>query len=246
MHCLICQQPITESITWGSLFTLSSQTTQPQICHQCYQKLEPITGEQCRICSRLLSKLDPKFRKQDLCYDCSNWEQNPEWRGLLIQNISIFHYNDFLKDLIAQFKFRGDHELVKIFAQPIQTKFKQTFDQKAPSIIIPVPLSPERLYERGFNQAKSLASLLNSQHPLVEILDRTHTEKQSKKKRSERLVTDSPFHLKSDGTNLAQYKNKNLLIMDDIYTTGTTLRQIAKVLQPLSPNSIKSLTLARS
>lgn len=244
MHCLICQQPITESITWGSLFTLSSQTTQPQICQHCNQKLEPITGEQCRICSRLLSKLDPKFRKQDRCNDCSNWEQNPEWRGLLTQNISIFHYNDFLKDLLAQFKFRGDHELVKIFAQLIQTKFKQTFDQKAPPIIIPVPLSPERLYERGFNQAQSLACLL-SQQPIAEILDRTHTEKQSKKKRSERLVTDSPFHLKP-GINFAQYKNKNLLIIDDIYTTGTTLRQIAKVLQPLSPNAIRSLTLARS
>ena len=244
MHCLICHQPIIEMITWSSLFTLSSRNIEPQICHQCNQKLEPITGEQCRICSRPFSKLEPKFRKQDLCTDCFNWERNTEWQGLLSQNVSIYHYNDFLKDLLAQFKFRGDHELVKIFAQPMQMKFKQTFDQKNPTIIIPVPLSPERLYERGFNQAQSLASLL-SQQPLEEILERTHTEKQSKKKRTERLLTDSPFHLKPS-TNPAQYKNKNLLIIDDIYTTGTTLRQIAKVLQPLSPKSIKSLTLARS
>lgn len=244
MHCLICQQPITEIITWSSLFALSNQNPQLQICHPCNQKLEPITGEQCRICSRPFSKLDPKFRRQDLCTDCYNWEQNPEWQGLLTQNISIFHYNDFLKELLAQYKFRGDHELVKIFTEPVQRKFKQTFDQKNPPIIIPVPLSSERQYERGFNQAQSLASLLNH-HSLEEILERTHTEKQSKKKRSERLITDSPFHLKSE-TNPTQYKNKNLLIIDDIYTTGTTLRQIAKVLQPLAPKSIKSLTLARS
>ncbi|MEC1770243.1 ComF family protein [Schinkia azotoformans] len=244
MHCLICQQPLTEIITWGSLFTLSTQNDQPQICNQCNQKLELITGEQCRICSRPFFKLEPKFRKQDLCYDCYNWERTSEWQGLLTQNISIFHYNDFLKDLLAQFKFRGDHELVKIFTEPIQTKFKQTFDQKKPPIIVPVPLSTERQYERGFNQAQSLASLL-SQQPIEEILERSHTEKQSKKNRSERLLTASPFHLKPD-INPAQYKNKNLLIIDDIYTTGTTLRQIARVLQPLSPKSIKSLTLARS
>ncbi|EKN67661.1 ComF family protein [Schinkia azotoformans] len=244
MHCLICHQPLTEIITWSSLFTLSTQNDQPQICNQCNQKLEPITGEQCRICSRPFSKLEPKFRKQDLCYDCYNWERTSEWQGLLTQNTSIFNYNDFLKDLLAQFKFRGDHELVKIFTEPIQTKFKQMFDQKKPPIIIPVPLSIERQYERGFNQAQSLASLL-SQQPIEEILERSHTEKQSKKKRSERLLTDSPFHLKAD-INPAQYKNKNFLIIDDIYTTGITLRQIAKVLQPLSPNSIKSLTLARS
>lgn len=244
MNCLICRQPITEVITWNSLFTLSSRNIEPQICRQCNEKLEPITGEQCRICSRPFSKLEPKFRKQDLCNDCFNWEHNPEWQGLLTQNISVFHYNNFLKDLLAQFKFRGDHELVNIFTEPIQTKFKQTFDQKNPPIIIPVPLSRERQYERGFNQAQSLADILPHQ-PLEEILERTHTEKQSKKRRSERLLTASPFHLKPD-INPAQYKSKNLLIIDDIYTTGTTLRQIAKVLQPLSPNSIKSLTLARS
>lgn len=244
MQCLICQQPITETITWISLFTLSSQNAQPQICHQCNKNLEPITGEQCQICSRPFSKLDSQFCKQDLCSDCYNWEQNSEWQGLLTQNISIFSYNEFLKDLLAQYKFRGDHELVKIFSQSMQQKFKQTFNQKNSTVIIPVPLSPERQYERGFNQAKSLASLLGHQ-PSEEILERTHTEKQSKKKRSERLLGDSPFHLKSE-TNLSQYKNKNIIIIDDIYTTGTTLRQIAKVLKPLSPKSIKSLTLARS
>lgn len=244
MLCLICHQPITKNITWCSLFTLSSQSAKSPICHQCNQKLEPITGEQCRICSRPFSKLETKFRNEDLCSDCFNWERQPEWEGLLSQNISIFHYNDYLKDLLAQFKFRGDHELVKIFIQPMQNKFKQTFDQKNPPVIIPVPLSPERQYERGFNQAKSLASLLDL-HLAEEILERTHTEKQSKKKRSERLLAESPFHLKSD-TSLTQYKNKNFLIIDDIYTTGTTLRQIAKVLQALSPNSVKSLTLARS
>jgi competence protein ComFC len=127
----------------------------------------------------------------------------------------------------------------------MQNKFKQTFDQKNQPIIIPVPISPERLYERGFNQARSLANLINQNLPKEEILERTHTEKQSKKKKSERILTDSPFHLKP-GTDFAKYKNKNLLIIDDIYTTGTTLRQIAKILQPLSMNSVKSLTLARS
>lgn len=245
MYCLICQQIITESITWSSLFTLSSQNTETQICHQCNQKLERITGEQCKICSRPFSKIDPQFRKQqDFCNDCYNWEQNLEWKGLLTQNISIFSYNEFLKDILAQYKFRGDHELVKIFTEPLQTKFKQTFDQKSPPVIIPVPLSLERLYERGFNQAESIARLLD-QRLIEEILERTHTEKQSKKKRSERLLAESPFHLKSE-INITKYKNKDILIIDDIYTTGTTLRQIAKVLQPLSPNSIKSLTLVRS
>lgn len=243
MRCLICHQPINETITWSTLFTLSSWQNEPQICHPCNQKLELITGEQCRSCSRPFSKLDNKFRKQDICNDCFLWERQSGWQDLLTKNISIFYYNDFLRELLAQFKFRGDHEIVKIFTSYMQNKFKQTFDQKNPPIILPVPLSAERLYERGFNQAYSLASLLNV--PIEDILARTHSEKQSKKKKAERIVTDSPFLLKQD-IQLDRYYNKSLLIIDDIYTTGTTLRQIAKTLGSLSPKSINSLTLARS
>lgn len=243
MHCLICHQTINDISSWSSLFSLSKLQRQPVICHHCNQKLELITGEQCRICSRPFSKLDSKFRNQDLCYDCVKWEQDPEWQGLLTKNISIFYYNDFLKEILAQFKFRGDHELVKIFTPYMQNICKQTFDQKNPPIIIPVPLSPERLYERGFNQAYSLASLLNL--PIDDILERAHAEKQSKKKRTERLLTDSPFHLKSN-LQTDRYNNKSLLLLDDIYTTGMTLRQVAKILIPIKPKSIISLTLARS
>lgn len=243
MRCLICHQPISPTITWSTLFTISSSQQQPQICEPCNSKLELITGEQCRICSRPFSKLDSKFRKNDLCSDCVKWEQQPEWKGLLTQNISIYHYNDFLKDLLAKFKFRGDHEIIKVFTTAIHQKYKQVYNQQDPPFIIPVPLSLERLYERGFNQAHSLATLLNA--PIEDILTRTHTEKQSKKKREERLAKESPFHLKPNFP-LEKYRNKHLLLIDDIYTTGTTLRQIANTLTVLSPKTIKSLTLARS
>lgn len=245
MRCLICHQSIIETATWSQLFTIVSQQNQMPICGQCNQKLELISGEQCRICSRPFIKLDPKYRVEELCTDCFQWEQHPEWQGLLKQNLSIYYYNDFLKELLAQFKFRGDHEIVRIFTNQMQKKFKQTFDQTqtASPLIIPVPLSTERLYERGFNQAVSLARLLNL--PITDILTRTHTEKQSKKKKAERLLTDSPFQLKSN-IQLDHFHSKSLLLIDDIYTTGTTLRQIAKVLQPLEPKSIISFTLVRS
>lgn len=242
MFCLICHQPIAQTISWHHLFSLESHLQTP-ICVQCNQKLEYITGEQCRICSRPFSKLPSEYRNQDICYDCLRWEQDHGWKGILTQNNSIFYYNDFLKELLGQYKFRGDHELVKIFAPHILKKFKQTFDQNNPPIIIPIPLSPERLYERGFNQAFSLATLLN--FPIEDILTRTHTEKQSKKTRSERILKQSPFLLKLS-IDPHKYKNKSFLLIDDIYTTGTTLRQAAKVLHSFSPKSICSLTLARS
>lgn len=242
MLCLVCNQTISNTTTWNMLFSLSRSQHKSPLCTECTQQLEEISGEQCRLCSRPFSKLAAKYRKGDLCNDCFIWEEQPEWSGLLERNLSIFHYNEFLKEVLARFKFRGDHELVNIFASYMRQKFKQISDRKNTPIIIPVPLSPERLYERGFNQAYSLASLLH--FPIDDILERVHTEKQSKKKRTERVLADSPFSLRHN-IQRDRYANKQLLLIDDIYTTGTTLRQISKVLKPLSPKSICALTLAR-
>ncbi len=241
LYCLLCHNPIDQIISWEHLFL--SSPVHPEICKICSSKLEEIYGEQCRICSRPFSKLPTEFQNKDICHDCYRWEQDVEWTGTLTRNISIFDYNDFLKELLAQFKFRGDHEIVKAFTTHVQSKFKQMFHQKSLPFIVPIPLSPERLYERGFNQANSLAQLLNV--PIDNILTRIHTEKQSKKTRQERIHKQSPFHL-IQLNDPQKYHNKPILLIDDIYTTGTTLRQAAKALTPLSPKAIYSLTLARS
>ncbi|MFL8936256.1 ComF family protein [Rossellomorea oryzaecorticis] len=229
-HCLYCESTIKETITWKGLFRSDPQ----YLCGECQKGLQPIEGQRCLHCSRSLEKLSDELKIDEVCRDCFRWEENPNWQGILLQNTSLFEYNDFLKEYLARYKYRGDHTLAKTFGTPLAKHLKPLqFDH-----IIPIPLSEERHYERGFNQ--SVCLLEEAGITASHLLARSHSEKQSKKSRQERLQQKQVFTLTDK--NLA---GQSILLFDDIYTTGTTLRLSAKLLKAAGAERVTSLTLAR-
>jgi competence protein ComFC len=231
-RCLNCHELILANIGWRAIFSVEKEQL---ICQTCEGRLEKIEGEQCRICSRPFQNIDGKFRRGDLCHDCFRWEEDPEWQGYLEKNHSLFLYNDFLKEIIAKFKFRGDYALAKIFSEYLKKKLTEI----EPDLCVPIPLSEERLYERGFNQASAI--LIEAGYHPNHLLSRIHSEKQSKKSRAERIHLQQVFQLLPD----IQIDGKKVVLIDDIYTTGSTLRHAAKLLKEGGAASVQSLTLAR-
>jgi competence protein ComFC len=234
-YCLFCHQSYSETWSWASLFGLNAT---PLLCQSCTSYLEMIKGDICRICGRSFSLFPEQYRQGDSCYDCIRWEEDEEWAGVLQQNRSLYVYNDFLKEVIAKIKYRGDSELIKAFYPIARSKFKSRFRN---SLLVPIPLSEERQYERGFNQAEIFARSLNSNvQPLLERI--THEEKQSKKTREDRMSKkNNPFTVIDED----RVKEKSIVLVDDVYTTGSTLRYAAKVLKEAGAMQISSLTLAR-
>lgn len=232
-RCVICHEEISYQIGWVQLF--SKESASP-LCSKCQENLIEIHGETCRICGRSFENGEYLYRREELCFDCIRWEENREWAYLLERNTSIFVYNDFLKRALATFKFRGDYVIVHAFSIFIKIKLKEL----KPNILVPIPLSPERLYERGFNQAEAL--IKEAGYHSTHLLNRHHTEKQSKKSRSERIHLPQVFALAPNAVNVV---DQNILLIDDIYTTGSTLRHAAKVLKQAGAANVSSLTLAR-
>lgn len=210
---------------WAALF----QQEKPQyFCGSCQSKWERISGRTCKLCDR------PEV-EEEVCFDCVRWEQDEKWFGSLKQNLSLVVYNQFCKEVIARFKYRGDYQLSYPLAEMLQEKL----DRLNYDFLVPIPLSPERKYERGFNQSEALINALGRQ-PLS-ILTRIHSEKQSKKSRNERISLPQVFQL----TDSAAIQDKCLVIIDDIYTTGSTLRHAAKLLKESGAKEVTSLTIAR-
>ncbi|MEH7225045.1 ComF family protein [Bacillus sp. JJ1566] len=230
--CILCHNYFEEVDSWSTLFSLVEPDP---LCSTCSEKFEKVDGELCETCGRPFSDLSDEYREGNHCYDCVRWEKDPHWQGVLTKNRSIYLYNDFAKDVISLYKFRGDYAISFIFKTPLKKAFKIHFNPSY--LVVPIPLSDKRLYERGFNQAKALAELLDV--PVHGVLDRAHLEKQSKKSRDERISGENVFRV----TDVVQ--DKSILLVDDIYTTGSTLRQAGFVLLKAGAKSVSSLTLMR-
>lgn len=230
--CLLCFEELAPSYGWLSFFIKEEEAL---LCRGCEQKFERLEGELCGCCGRSLERLAAEHQDKGICRDCLRWEEGP-LRGALLRNYSLYVYNDWAKEVLSRYKFRGDAVLAAMFHKELRRMYRQI---PSSCLIFPVPLSRERQYERGFNQAELLAACLPNvmEPPIV----RTHTEKQSKKTRLERLRGRSPFSFSSPD----RFDGKDILLIDDVYTTGTTLRQIGQLFRERGALAVYTLTIFR-
>lgn len=226
MDCLWCDEEIIPTMSWSNFLLLPSKKV---LCLNCAHGLEVINGSRCSACSRPCGDL--------ICSDCQKWRDIAKGEDTLTKNYSIFQYNPVIQAMITKWKYRGDYCLGGIFKESFMQSYEAIFGSlKKDSIMVPIPLSEERLKERGFNQATMLADFLPVEKK--EILMRIHGEKQSKKTRMERITTRNPF-------SLNETVKKTVILVDDIYTTGTTLRHAASILREAGCPRVYAFTLIR-
>ncbi|MEH7651741.1 ComF family protein [Bacillus safensis] len=216
------------AFTWKSFLLLNDD----RLCVACKNHLVKIERPICPMCGRAQSN-------DQMCQDCYKWNKRPDSTKVLVKNRSVYTYNELMKDVLARFKFRGDTALVELFKRDVQVAFKHSFCIKEP-LLIPIPLSHERLKERGFNQSVVIASLIGK--PILQPLVKIHQSKQSKKKKNERLDQKGFFQIKQTDAIV----QKDIILVDDIYTTGATIYDAARILKDAGAKSVSSFTLIRS
>ncbi|MGG2063529.1 MULTISPECIES: ComF family protein [unclassified Bacillus (in: firmicutes)] len=235
MHCLLCDDVISVLPSWYSFFV---EQEKRYVCTYCEQKFSYIIGDICADCGRSFQYLSDEYKQDKYCKDCLRWKQDPRFQYVYVKNRSVYVYNDWMKEVLTRFKFRGDTALVQVFASSFANAFRQYFSHC--DCIVPIPLSLQRKHERGFNQAELLAACLSI--PIVKTsLMRSGAEKQSKKTRTERLQRPRPFYF----TEEESFQGKDILIIDDVYTTGITVRQAAQCFYERGAKNVSSLTLCR-
>lgn len=224
MNCLLCDAPMVSELSWSNLFSFSESS---RLCRACIDMLYRLQGKRCTRCSRECDR--------DVCLDCQKWGTYYVQDDPLTYNYSLYAYNAKMQEILSRWKYRGDYQLGEIFQKAYSESFKRHFPSRA--VIVPIPLSQERLNERAFNQASMLASFLSG--TAEPLLTRIHSRKQSKKTRKERLGTVNPFHM-------TQSIEKPVILIDDLYTTGTTLRHAATLLKYNGCPRVAAYTLIRA
>ena len=196
---------------------------------------------------------DEKINERYTCRKCSNIiEYYHEKVNIYANNelgcdkiISVIPYNGFMKESIWKYKFRGIKYFAPAFAEILTLKLEKYnigFD-----IIVAVPISSKRLKERGYNQSELIAKYLSKftkinyeSDVLIKIKNNLRQSELDLNERKEN-VKDA-YSIK----NIDIIKNKKVILIDDIYTTGATINECAKVLKLAGAQEVVGLTVMYS
>ncbi|MCX7955541.1 MAG: ComF family protein [Patescibacteria group bacterium] len=220
-------------------FCLNCKKPGGYICLKCQKKLLYINFQKCFYCQKIsLYNLTH--------YNCL--------KNFYIDQVgSVFYYNDFLKKIIKNIKYRfvkeALDELLKLI-NPLNISFLEFYKKISSDIFIqPIPLHKNKLKERGFNQACSISLYLNRllNFPIIDFLERvkeTKNQAQIEKRQERYLNTKGAFRLKKQIDNNL-LKNKRIILVDDVITTGYTVNEAAKVLKKSGVLKVYCFTLAQ-
>lgn len=137
-----------------------------------------------------------------------------------------------MKTFLHQYKFLQDVVLSEVFASDISEELRQS-----DAMLVPIPMNTEKLKTRTFSQVDEL--LLSAGLPFTHLLSKTD-QVQGKKNRQERLETTKLFEW--NGNEIPD----KIILIDDLYATGTTMRHAAKELKMAGAGEIKLFTLIRA
>jgi ComF family protein len=213
----------------------------PVTCVHCHAHVqERKWGGACPECWSSLIPLEPPF-----CIKCG--EPAPAIEGLCGLCIKGEHIFDFarsallftrtLREIIHHLKYSDRVSLSK----PLGNILKQCLEREAftGNLVIPVPLHRSRERERGFNQAELIAAQLGLPVATQILKRRKNTPSQTGLSRNERKR-----NLASAFEVMSEVKGR-VIVVDDVYTTGSTMNEIARTLKRSGAERVEVLTVAR-
>lgn len=206
-------------------------------CRKCWNRTRFFSGKEtsCFKCSKFLSDKETDF--QTFCHQCdAHFYEQARAAGFYENALQCSILNLKTEPFISK-------KLREVFISAFEKSDFQDAD-----LIVPIPLSKKRLLERGFNQAAVLAKILSDktkigfdEQSFVRKID-TPMHRAGMDNKARELTVKNAFEVKRP--NLI--KEKKILLVDDVFTSGATASACAKVLKKSGAEKIYVLTLARA
>ncbi len=202
------------------------------VCPDCYAGIRKLDGALCGTCMKPLSGAG-----MTECAECAEGKRH------FTRIYAAGVYSGALKELIHLAKFYDRKRTAKLLADFIMENVPYE-DIKWADLIVPVPLSKGSLSERGYNQTALVALELSKRtgvQCLAAVKKTRETEPQNKLERKDRLK-----NLKGAFEAVIPVNAKKVLVVDDVYTTGATMNEMAKTLIASGAAEVRGIVAARS
>ncbi|CDD42039.1 comF family protein [Clostridium sp. CAG:299] len=188
------------------------------ICPACLKQLSFVSSPACMKCGKEIGSRD-----QEYCTDCIRRKKS------FTRGFALLNYDSRAAVSMAAVKYHNKREYLDFYARAAALRFEKQFRQAGIQVIVPVPVHASRLKTRGFNQAAVLAEKLSAELgiPWEELLIRVKkTDPQKSLGSAERLKNlRGAFEAEQEAG-----KWERVLLVDDIYTTGSTAEICSRAL----------------
>jgi ComF family protein len=207
------------------------------LCATCWKKIKFISEPLCKICG---FPFEFDVGKDLICTNCI------KNKPFFDHAISLFEYNEHSKNLIHKFKYGDKTYFSRYFAEWLYKRIGVNIGSY--EYIIPVPLHRTRMRQRFYNQssllAKDLGKLAGLKFLPNALIKTRYDVPQTSLPKNQRLK-----NVKNSFIINQQYKeeikNSKIILVDDVYTTGSTINECSKILKKHKCYEITALTLAR-
>lgn len=215
-HCPVCHR------------ILKDQTG--NVCPECVDGFAGIGGDYCLKCGK------PVKQGIEYCRECAGRERSFD------RNKAIFLYNERLRQSLVRYKYHGYREYGDFYADSICRYAAREILSWKPDVIVPVPLDSRKQRMRGFNQAGYLAERIGLyfgipvSHSLLVKVHKTKSQKKLNAAQRRQNLRDA-FRARENIQGLT------VLVIDDVYTTGSTMAAAASCLKDAGAERVYGITL---
>ena len=225
----------------------------PERCVGCGELLKEDTPLFCNNCFLTLKAINPPFcykcgypfpgyvKVSHLCGECIKEKRYFDFAR------SCFSYEGLIREAIQKFKFNGKVFIGLKFADIMFSRTSYFFEKRDWDLIIPVPVHINKLRKREFNQAQVLASkiafYLGIPYLRYLLIKKINNPSQFSLKREDRIKNVKGVF---DIVHPKKIKEKKLLLIDDVMTTGATVNECAKILKRYGAKRVDVFTIART
>ena len=205
----------------------------------------------CPLCGQAVSKYEKNY---PLCVKCQNLQEKEECvnSGNTLECLPpgtqlycAYRYNGALREAVLKYKFNKEIWMAKSFAAMLIKSVEKNGGFSGINAISFVPVSDRRIAERGYDQVYEIAKEISEikKIPLVRCLkkDDAFGDNASEKKDRYKRITEKKYYFTG---KICEIRYKNVLLLDDIITTGATLAECTRLLLENEANSVKISVLA--
>ena len=203
-----------------------------RICPECREKISFVREPLCKKCGKEIANWETEY-----CYDCTRHRRS------FYEGISLMRYDKVGKATMQGFKYHGRQEYGAYYIEEILAKYGEKIRSWHADAVIPVPAHKSRERKRGYNQAEILARELSRKTGIPElkkVLLRTRKTAAQKN-----LGSRERFYNLQQAMSVRDYPEwaRTVILIDDIYTTGSTAEACTRALLAAGANRVYLITI---